>query len=56
MPVQQQDVDPRPAVVPLAGNLAGYARGKEMYAHIHSAFGFRLGRQFGGRFGIEVVR
>ncbi len=56
MPVQQQDADPRPGVVPLAVSLAGYARGMETYAHIHSAFGFRLGRQFGGRFGIEVVR
>ncbi|MEU1019053.1 hypothetical protein [Streptomyces sp. NPDC005898] len=55
VPGQRQDVDQRPAAVPLAGNLAGYARGMEMYAHIHSAFGFRLGRQFGGRLGIEVV-
>ncbi|MEU4799421.1 hypothetical protein [Streptomyces sp. NPDC023327] len=53
--MQQQDVDQRPGVVPLAVNLAGYARGMEMYAHIHSAIGFGLGRHFGGRFGIEVV-
>lgn len=31
------------------------ARGMEMYAHLHSAIGFALGRQSGGHFGIEVV-
>ncbi|WP_412074878.1 NADPH-dependent F420 reductase [Streptomyces xanthophaeus] len=30
------------------------ARGMEMYAHMHSAIGF--GQQFGGHFGIKVVR
>ncbi|MEU8546174.1 NADP oxidoreductase [Streptomyces roseoverticillatus] len=32
------------------------ARGMEMYAHMHSAIGFGLGHQFGGHFGIKVVR
>ncbi|MFJ9413821.1 NADPH-dependent F420 reductase [Streptomyces sp. NPDC101227] len=32
------------------------ARGMEMYAHLHSAIGFGLGQQFGGHFGIKVVR
>ncbi|MGW7056659.1 NADPH-dependent F420 reductase [Streptomyces sp. NPDC054887] len=32
------------------------ARGMEMYAHMHSAIGFGLGQQFGGHFGIKVVR
>ncbi|MFF4331150.1 NADPH-dependent F420 reductase [Streptomyces sp. NPDC001591] len=32
------------------------ARGMEMYAHIHSAIGFALGYQFGGHFGLKVVR
>ncbi|MGN5382156.1 NADP oxidoreductase [Streptomyces sp. MUSC 14] len=32
------------------------ARGMEMYAHMHSAIGFGLGQQFGGHFGIRVVR
>ncbi|MEV4191775.1 NADPH-dependent F420 reductase [Streptomyces toxytricini] len=32
------------------------SRGMEMYAHMHSAIGFGLGRQFGGHFGIKVVR
>ncbi|WP_328884181.1 NADPH-dependent F420 reductase [Streptomyces sp. NBC_00299] len=37
------------------GALVG-ARGLEMYAHMHSAIGFGLGQQFGGHFGIKVVR
>ncbi|MCK7626553.1 hypothetical protein MUU72_26210 [Streptomyces sp. RS10V-4] len=32
------------------------ARGRERYAHLHSAIGFGLGRHFGGHFGIEVER
>lgn len=28
----------------------------EMYAHKHSAIGFALGYQFGGHFGVKVVR
>ncbi|MEU1778080.1 MULTISPECIES: NADPH-dependent F420 reductase [Streptomyces] len=32
------------------------ARGMEMYAHMHSAIAFGLGQQFGGHFGIKVVR
>ncbi|MDT0447850.1 NADPH-dependent F420 reductase [Streptomyces hesseae] len=32
------------------------ARGMEMYAHMHSAIGFGLGHEFGGHFGIKVVR
>ncbi|MFF4218396.1 NADPH-dependent F420 reductase [Streptomyces nondiastaticus] len=32
------------------------SRGMEMYAHMHSAIGFGLGHQFGGRFGVKVVR
>ncbi|WP_223267525.1 hypothetical protein [Streptosporangium nondiastaticum] len=32
------------------------SRGMEMHAHMHSAIGFGLGHQFGGRFGIKVVR
>ncbi|MGW7262270.1 NADPH-dependent F420 reductase [Streptomyces sp. NPDC054842] len=32
------------------------ARGMEMYAHLHSAIGFALGYQFGGHFGLKVVR
>ncbi|OII65164.1 NADP oxidoreductase [Streptomyces sp. CC53] len=32
------------------------ARGMEMYAHMHSAIGFGLGQQYGGHFGIKVVR
>ncbi|MER7986923.1 NAD(P)-binding domain-containing protein [Streptomyces noursei] len=32
------------------------ARGMEMYAHLHSAIGFGLGQQFGGHFGIKVMR
>ncbi|MEV8019993.1 NAD(P)-binding domain-containing protein [Streptomyces sp. NPDC086554] len=32
------------------------SRGMEMYAHMHSAIGFGLGQQFGGHFGIKVVR
>ncbi|MGW2813277.1 NADPH-dependent F420 reductase [Streptomyces sp. NPDC001415] len=32
------------------------ARGMEMYAHVHSAIGFGPGHQFGGHFGIKVVR
>ncbi|MEU9033508.1 NAD(P)-binding domain-containing protein [Streptomyces sp. NPDC048352] len=32
------------------------ARGMEMYAHLHSAIGFGLGQQFGGHFGLKVVR
>ncbi|MGW2184994.1 NADPH-dependent F420 reductase [Streptomyces sp. NPDC001719] len=32
------------------------ARGMEMYAHMPSAIGFGLGHQFGGHFGIKVVR
>ncbi|GAA4934800.1 NADPH-dependent F420 reductase [Streptomyces coeruleoprunus] len=32
------------------------ARGMEMYAHMHSAIAFGLGQQFGGHFGVKVVR
>ncbi|GEB55739.1 hypothetical protein GCM10017674_71300 [Streptomyces gardneri] len=35
---------------------AGHRDAADAYAHMHSAIGFGLGRQFGGHFGIKAVR